>query len=76
MYTLMKMLTERIISKEDSWIEEYNLLNNKKIKVRFLFSAQEDDLRLYRMDIREINRDDDINKINKLIFLFKESFRG
>ncbi len=62
-----KMLTERIISKEDSWIEEYNLLNNKKIKVRFLFSAQEDDLRLYRMDIREINRDDDINKINKII---------
>ena len=62
-----KMLIERIISKEDSWIEKHHLLNNKKIRVRFLFSTQEDNLRLYRMDIRELNQDNDTNKINKII---------
>jgi hypothetical protein len=43
------------------------LLNDKKIKVRYLFSGEEDSLRLYRMDIKEINKDDDDNKINDVI---------
>ena len=55
------------ISKEDSWIEDYNLLDDKKIKVRYLFSSEEDSLRLYRMDIKEINKDGDDNKINDVI---------
>ena len=62
-----KMLLGMKISKEDSWIEDYNLLDNKKIKVRYLFSSEEDSLRLYRMDIKEINKDDDDNKINDVI---------
>ena len=62
-----KMLLGMKISKEDSWIEDYNLLDDKKIKVRYLFSSEEDDLRLYRMDIKEINKDGDDNKINDVI---------
>ena len=61
-----KMLLGMKISEEDSWIEDYYLLDNKKIKVRYLFSSEEDSLRLYRMDIKEINKDDD-NKINDVI---------
>tara|TARA_B100000073_G_scaffold274122_1_gene234036 strand:- start:1189 stop:1608 length:420 start_codon:yes stop_codon:yes gene_type:complete len=62
-----KTLLEKVIYKEDSWIEGYSLLNNKKIKVRYLFSAEEDSSRLYRMDIKELNKNDDANKINDVI---------
>ena len=62
-----RMLLGMKISKEDSWIEDYNLLDDKKIKVRYLFSSEEDSLRLYRMDIKEINKDSDDNKINDVI---------
>ena len=62
-----KMLLGKKISEEDSWIEDYKLLNDKKIEVRYLFSSEEDSLRLYRMDIKEINKDDDDNKINDVI---------
>ena len=62
-----KTLLERTVYEEDSWIEGYSLLNDKKIKVRYLFSAEEDGSRLYRMDIKELNKDDDDNKINNVI---------
>ena len=62
-----QILFDRTISKEDSWIEGYSLLDNKKIKVRYLFSAIEDDLRLYRMDIKALNKDNDDNKVNSVI---------
>tara|TARA_Y100000996_G_scaffold413189_1_gene400877 strand:+ start:787 stop:1329 length:543 start_codon:yes stop_codon:yes gene_type:complete len=61
-----KTLLEKTIYEEDSWIEGYSLLNNKKIKVRYLFSAEEDGSRLYRMDIKELDKYDD-NKINNVI---------
>ena len=62
-----KILFDKIISEEDSWIEGYSLLNDKKIKVRYLFSDIEDDLRLYRMDIKALNKDNDDNKVNNVI---------
>ena len=62
-----KILIDKNIHDEDLWIEGYSLLDNKKIKVRYLFSTVEDDLRLYRMDIKELNKDDDDNKINNVI---------
>jgi hypothetical protein len=62
-----KILFDKIISKEDSWIEGYSLLDEKKIKVRYLFSTIEDDLRLYRMDIKALNKDSDDNKVNNVI---------
>ena len=62
-----KALLEKTIYQEDSWIEGYSLLNNKKIKVRYLFSSEEGGLRLYRMDIKELNKDGDDNKINNVI---------
>jgi hemin uptake protein HemP len=55
------------VSEEGSWVEGYSLLNNKEVKVRFLFSAEENDLKLYRMDVRELNKDNDNNKINNVI---------
>ena len=62
-----KILFDKTISVEDSWIEGYSLLDDKKIKVRYLFSAIEDGLRLYRMDIKALNKDNDDNKINNVI---------
>ena len=62
-----KALLEKIIYEEDSWIEGYSLLNNKKIEVRYLFSSEEGGSRLYRMDIKELNKDGDDNKINNVI---------
>ncbi len=62
-----KTLLEKTVIQEDSWIDGYSLLNDKKIKVRYLFSVEEDGLRLYRMDIKELNKDDDDNKINNVI---------
>ena len=62
-----KIFFNKIISEEDSWIEGYSLLDDKKIKVRYLFSAIEDDFRLYRMDIKALNKDNDDNKVNSVI---------
>ena len=62
-----KILFDKTISEEDSWIEGYNLLDDKKIKVRYLFSAIEDDLRLYRMDVKALDKDNDDNKVNNVI---------
>ena len=62
-----KIFFNMIISEEDSWIEDYSLLNDKKIKFRYLFSVEENDLRLYRMDIKELSKDDNDNKINNVI---------
>lgn len=64
---LNKILFDKTIAEEDSWIEGYSLLDDKKIKVRYLFSAMEDDLRLYRMDIKALNKDNDDNKVNNVI---------
>ena len=62
-----KIFFNMIISEEDSWIEDYSLLNDKKIKFRYLFSVEENDLRLYRMDIKELSKDNNDNKINNVI---------
>ena len=62
-----QILFDRTISKEDSWIEGHRLLDDKKIKIRYLFSSIEDDLRLYRMDIKALNKDNDDNKVNNVI---------
>ena len=62
-----KILLEKTIYEEDSWIEGYSLLNDKKIKVRYLFNVEEDNSRLYRMDIKELNKDNEDNRINNVI---------
>ena len=62
-----QILFNKTISKEDSWIGGYSLLEDKKIKFRYLFSVMEDDLRLYRMDIKALNKDNDVNKVNNVI---------
>ena len=62
-----QILFDKTISVEDAWIEGYSLLDDKKIKIRYLFSSMEDDLRLYRMDIKALNKDNDDNKVNNVI---------
>ena len=62
-----QILFDKTISEEDSWIEGYSLLDDKKIKIRYLFSSMEDDLRLYRLDIKALNKDNDDNKVNNVI---------
>ena len=62
-----KTLLEKTIYEEDSWVEGYTLLDDKKIKLRYLFSIEEDGSRLYRMDINELNKDNEDNRINNVI---------
>lgn len=62
-----KILSDKTIPEEDSWIDGYSLLNDKKIKIRFLFNFLKDDLRLYRLDIKALNKDNDDNKVNNVI---------
>ena len=62
-----KILFDKTIPEVDSWIEGYSLLDDKKIKVRYLFSTMKDNLRLYRMDIKALNKDNDDNKVNNVI---------
>ena len=37
-----KILAEKNVPEEDLWINDYVLLDDKKIKVRYLFSTEED----------------------------------
>lgn len=62
-----KILVEKNIPAEDLWINDYVLLDDKEIKVRFLFSAEEDGEKLFRMDIKELNKDSDDNMVNNVI---------
>ena len=62
------ILFEKKIKEEDVWNNQYHLLDDKKINVRYLFSHTINDLRIYRMDIRTANKDnDDDNTINNVI---------
>jgi len=62
-----KILVEKNIPEEDLWINDYVLLDDKEIKVRFLFSTEEDGEKLFRMDIKELNKDSDDNMVNNVI---------
>jgi len=62
-----KILVEKKIPEEDLWINDYVLLDDKEIKVRFLFSTEEDGEKLFRMDIKELNKDSDDNMVNNVI---------
>lgn len=62
-----QILVEKIIPKEDQWVDDYFLLDDREIKVRYLLSKEEDDIKLFRMDIKPLNKDGDDNKINNVI---------
>ena len=61
------ILTFQSIPQEDEWLYDYALLDGEKIAVRYLFSKQIEGLRLYRLDIKQINKGDVDNKINNVI---------
>ena len=61
------ILSQRKILKEDIWINDFVLLDDKEIKVRYLFNKEDEGVRIYRMDVREINKDGDDNMINNVI---------
>ena len=61
------ILSQRKILKEDIWINDFVLLDDKAIKVRYLFNKKDEGVRIYRMDVREINKDGDDNMINNVI---------
>ena len=61
------ILSQRKILKEDIWINDFVLLDDKAIKVRYLFNKEDEGVRIYRMDVREINKDGDDNMINNVI---------
>ena len=62
-----KILVEKNIPEEDLWINDYVLLDDKEIKVRFLFSTEEDGEKLFRMDIKALNKDSEDNMVNNVI---------
>ena len=49
------------------WINDVVLLDDRKIKVRYLYSDEKDGEKLFRMDIKKLNKDGDDNIINSVI---------
>ena len=66
---IASILTFKEIPEEDAWIDEYVLLDEEVVSVRYLFSEESNDLRLYRLDIKQRNIDsnDTDNTINDVI---------
>ena len=67
---IASILTFKEIPEEDVWIDEYVLLDEEVVSVRYLFSEESNDLRLYRLDIKQKDidsNDDTDNKINNVI---------
>ena len=66
---IASILTFKEIPEEDVWIDEYVLLDEEVVSVRYLFSEESNDLRLYRLDIKQRNIDsnDTDNTINDVI---------
>ena len=62
-----KILIEKKVVQEDLWINNIVLLDDRKIKVRYLYSEESDGEKLFRMDIEKLNKDDDDNIINSVI---------
>jgi len=62
-----KILIEKKVVQEDLWIKNIVLLDDRKIKVRYLYSEENDGEKLFRMDIEKLNKDDDDNIINSVI---------
>ena len=62
-----KILIEKKVVQEDLWINNIVLLDDRKIKVRYLYSEEHDGEKLFRMDIEKLNKDDDDNIINSVI---------
>lgn len=62
-----KILIEKKVVQEDLWINNIVLLDDRKIKVRYLYSEENDGEKLFRMDIEKLNKDDDDNIINSVI---------
>ena len=58
-----KILIEKKVVQEDLWINNIVLLDDRKIKVRYLYSEENDGEKLFRMDIEKLNKDDDDNII-------------
>ena len=61
------ILSFQSITKEDEWLYDFTLLDGEKVAVRYLFSKEVEDLRLYRLDIKQIDKADVDNKINSVI---------
>jgi hypothetical protein len=51
---------------EDEWIDRF-LLDNLSVQTRFLFSEVIDGKRVYRLDIKQLNKDEKDNLINTVI---------
>jgi len=63
----ISILSFQSITKEDEWLYDFTLLDGEKVAIRYLFSKEVEDLRLYRLDIKQIDKGDVDNKINSVI---------
>lgn len=64
-YTL---LVEKIVPDlEDEWINSFFLLEGLAIKTRFLLSEKLDEKRVYRLDVKQLNKKDIDDRVNMVI---------
>jgi hypothetical protein len=62
------LLIKKIVpSSEDQWIDSIFLTDDLPVKVRFLFSEEVDDQRLYRLDIKQLNKENVDNRLNVVV---------
>jgi len=52
---------------EDDWISDLHLLDDLTVKARFLFSKKIDEKRVYRLDIKQLNKQAVDNRVNVVI---------
>ena len=63
----MLLIKKMVPVLEDKWIDDFFLLDNLAIKARFIFSEEVDGKRLYRLDIKQLNKEDINNRVNVVI---------
>jgi hypothetical protein len=62
------LLIKKIVpSSEDQWTDSIFLTDDLPVKVRFLFSEEVDDQRLYRLDIKQLNKENVDNRLNVVV---------
>lgn len=65
LYTLL--IKNIIPATEDEWIDSFFLLDSLAVKARFLFSEKINEKRVYRLDIKQLNKEDVDSRVNIVI---------
>ncbi|RPG64831.1 MAG: hypothetical protein CBE50_000315 [Flammeovirgaceae bacterium TMED290] len=61
------LIKKQVPEIEDEWIDSFFLLDSLAVKSRFLFYQETGEERLYRLDIKQLTKENVNNRFNKVI---------